>query len=226
MASATPSPNHTPPHRGRDVSLSDRWIAGADQALRTILGVHSNRRPNPGDAFAESVTEQGARRHATALMRVNHAGEVAAQALYAGQALTATNAATQTSMLEAAQEEADHLAWCAQRIAQLDGRTSILNPLWYAGSFAIGAVAGFAGDHLSLGFVAETEKQVGKHLQSHLQQLPSNDLRTRAIIEKMSEDEARHGENAVKAGAKELPTSIRTLMSYTSKLMTRSSYWL
>jgi ubiquinone biosynthesis monooxygenase Coq7 len=159
-------------------------------------------------------------------MRINHSGEVAAQALYAGQALTAKGAATQASMVAAAQEESDHLAWCAERLDELGGRKSILNPLWYAGSFAIGALAGLAGDKTSLGFVAETEKQVGLHLATHLRELPIGDTRTRAIIEQMSRDEARHGENARNAGANELTAPIRALMKLTSKVMTRTAYWL
>jgi ubiquinone biosynthesis monooxygenase Coq7 len=159
-------------------------------------------------------------------MRINHSGEVAAQALYAGQALTARGSATQIAMVEAAQEETDHLAWCASRIQELDGRKSLFNPLWYAGSFAIGAAAGLAGDRTSLGFVAETERQVGEHLESHLRQLPTGDARTRAILEQMREDEARHGENAANAGANRLPSPIRALMKLTSKIMTRTAYWL
>jgi ubiquinone biosynthesis monooxygenase Coq7 len=159
-------------------------------------------------------------------MRINHSGEVAAQALYAGQALTAQGAATQASMAEAAQEETDHLAWCAERLAELGGRKSILNPLWYAGSFAIGALAGLAGDKTSLGFVAETERQVGAHLAAHLSELPEGDARTRSILEQMGADEARHGQNATKAGANELPPPIRALMQLTSKVMTRTAYWL
>jgi 3-demethoxyubiquinol 3-hydroxylase len=159
-------------------------------------------------------------------MRINHAGEVAAQALYAGQALTARESVTRASMMEAAREETDHLAWCQERIQELGGRTSLLNPIWYAGSFVIGAVAGLAGDKVSLGFVAETEKQVCDHLNSHLRELPQEDLRTRAIVKQMSEDEARHGQNARNAGASELPMPIRTLMKLTAKIMTQTAYRL
>jgi ubiquinone biosynthesis monooxygenase Coq7 len=176
--------------------------------------------------LAETVIEPAKRRHVVGLMRINHSGEVAAQALYAGQALTARGEATQASMVAAAQEETDHLAWCAQRIDELGGRKSILNPLWYAGSFAIGALAGLAGDKTSLGFVAETVKQVGLHLDAHLRALPAGDARTRAIIEQMSSDEARHEENARKAGASELPGPIRALMKLTAKVMTRAAYWV
>jgi ubiquinone biosynthesis monooxygenase Coq7 len=188
--------------------------------------VYQSRRPNPAGSLTETVAIPAERRHVVGLMRINHAGEVAAQALYAGQALTAKEAATQASMVEAAQEETDHLAWCSERIDELGGRKSVLNPVWYAGSFAIGALAGLAGDKVSLGFVAETEKQVGKHLESHLRDLPQGDARTRAIIEQMRVDEAHHGQSAAKAGANELPPPIRALMKLTSKVMTRTAYWL
>jgi ubiquinone biosynthesis monooxygenase Coq7 len=159
-------------------------------------------------------------------MRVNHAGEVAAQALYQGQALVAANAATRASLLEAGREETDHLAWCERRVTELGGRTSLLSPFWYAGSFAIGALAGLASDRTSLGFVAETERQVVDHLSSHLKQLPAGDARSRAIIEKMSDDEARHGHNALDAGGVALPTVARVLMKLTARLMTRTAYWI
>jgi ubiquinone biosynthesis monooxygenase Coq7 len=212
--------------RGRELSPFDRLIGGVDQAIRTVSGVHASSRPYPAEGIADSLTEPVDRRHVAGLMRVNHSGEVAAQALYAGQALTARRAATQSSMIAAAQEESDHLAWCSERINELGGRKSFLNPLWYAGSFAIGALAGLSGDKTSLGFVAETEKQVGKHLDSHLRQLPMGDTRSRAILEKMSDDEARHGQHASEAGGRDLPPPIRALMSFTSKIMTRTAYWL
>jgi ubiquinone biosynthesis monooxygenase Coq7 len=210
----------------RDWTPADRLLSGLDQGLRALLGVHESRRPNPAGTLTDTVTDPADRRHVAGLMRINHSGEVAAQALYAGQALTANGAATQASMVAAAQEETDHLAWCAERIDELGGHKSILNPLWYTGSFAIGALAGLAGDKTSLGFVAETEKQVGLHLDSHLRELPAGDTRTRAIIEQMSIDEARHGQNARKAGANELPHPIRALMRLTAKVMTRTAYWL
>jgi ubiquinone biosynthesis monooxygenase Coq7 len=212
--------------QNRELTPLDRAISGLDQALRTVLGVYDARRPNPAGTLTETVSDPADRRHVAALMRINHSGEVAAQALYAGQALTAREAATQASMIEAAQEETDHLAWCSERIEELGGRKSLLNPLWYAGSFAIGAVAGLTGDKTSLGFVAETEKQVGRHLESHLRQLPAGDARTRAILEQMNVDETRHGENAAKAGGMELPAPIRALMQLASKVMTRTAYWL
>lgn len=210
----------------RDLAPLDRLISGLDQALRTVAGVHSASRPYPAQGIADTLTDPTDRRHVAGLMRVNHSGEVAAQALYAGQALTARGAATQESMIAAAQEETDHLAWCSERIEELGGRKSLLNPLWYAGSFAIGAIAGLSGDKTSLGFVAETEKQVGKHLDSHLRQLPKDDPRTRAILEKMSDDEARHGQHASEAGGRDLPLPIRALMNLTSKIMTRTAYRL
>jgi 3-demethoxyubiquinol 3-hydroxylase len=216
----------SPSSLARELSPLDRLIAGVDQALRTVAGRYESRRPNPAKDLADTVSDANDRRHVAGLMRINHSGEVAAQALYAGQALTAKGAATQASMMEAAQEETDHLAWCADRIEELGGRQSILNPLWYAASFSIGAIAGLAGDKISLGFVAETEKQVGRHLESHLSQLPAGDARTRAILNQMSIDEARHGHNAAQAGGVELPGPVRALMNLTSKVMTRTAYWL
>ncbi len=210
----------------RAFSLLDNVIGRLDRTLRTIAGVHTSSRPYPAHGIADSVIDLADRRRVAGLMRINHSGEVAAQALYAGQALTAHSAATQESMMTAAQEETDHLAWCSTRIEELGGRKSILNPLWYAGSFAVGALAGLAGDTISLGFVAETEKQVGRHLDSHLGELPAGDARTRAILEQISNDEARHGESAIKAGGKELPPPIRSLMKLTAKIMTRTAYWL
>ncbi len=160
------------------------------------------------------------------LMRVNHAGEVAAQALYQGQALTARDATVAGAMRRAASEEMDHLAWCEQRLEELNGRTSVLNPLWYAGSFAIGALAGALGDRQSLGFIAETEKQVEAHLRSHLERLPTADARSRAVIEQMTHDEVAHGAQAEALGANPLPFPVRAAMRLTSRLMTRGAYWL
>jgi ubiquinone biosynthesis monooxygenase Coq7 len=159
-------------------------------------------------------------------MRVNHAGEVAAQALYHGQALTARSESTRELLLQSAREENDHLAWCETRLAQLEARPSLLNPLWYAGSFAIGALAGALGDRVSLGFVAETERQVEGHLEEHLGRLPAQDARGRAILEAMRVDESAHGARAHRAGAAALPRSVRELMRWTSRVMTRTAYWI
>ncbi len=159
-------------------------------------------------------------------MRVNHSGEVAAQALYQGQALTARNPSAANAMLEAAAEEVDHLAWCEQRLGELNSRPSLLNPLWYAGSFAIGALAGTLGDRASLGFIAETEKQVEAHLRGHLERLPASDHRSRAIVGQMTRDEAAHRVRATSLGAGELPLPLRLAMRLTSRIMTKGSYWL
>jgi ubiquinone biosynthesis monooxygenase Coq7 len=210
----------------RSLSAGDTLISQADHTLRTLLGVHTAKRPNPAATTVDTITTPADRRHVAGLMRVNHAGEVAAQALYHGQALTARGAATRTSMIAASQDETDHLAWCAERLAELGSRRSLLDPIWYAGSFAIGAIAGLAGDRASLGFVAETENQVVRHLESHLQQLPSGDARTRAIVEQMRADEARHGQDATAAGGMQLPLPIRKLMTLTSRIMTRTAYWI
>lgn len=213
-------------HAHRHTGLLERVIAPLDQTLRTLLADHTAARPNPAGDTQETVELPEQRRHVAALMRINHAGEVSAQALYQGQAAVSRSPATRAALLHAAAEETDHLAWCADRIRELGGRTSLLNPLWYAGSFTIGALAGLAGDRVSLGFVAETEKQVGHHLQGHLGKLPVDDTRTRAIIEQMAQDEARHGRNALEAGGVELPPPIRTLMKLTSRVMTFTAYRL
>jgi 3-demethoxyubiquinol 3-hydroxylase len=204
----------------------DRLVGSVDQALRTLLGGNSATRPYPAADIAETVDQPAERRHAAALMRVNHSGEVAAQALYQGQAAVAGSPATRAALSEAAREETDHLAWCAARIRELGGRTSLLNPLWYAGSFAIGALAGLAGDRTSLGFVAETERQVVEHLEGHLHRLPQTDARTRAIVQQMSADEERHGHNAMSAGGAALPALARAMMKATARIMTRTAYWL
>lgn len=211
---------------GRSYTFLDRVIAPLDQTLRTLAGSYVAARPYPAENIEETVASSAERRHAAALMRVNHAGEVAAQALYQGQAFIAAGAATRVSLTEAACEETDHLAWCATRIRELGGRTSLLNPLWYAGSFAIGALAGLAGDRTSLGFVAETERQVVEHLESHLHWLPQGDARSRAILRQMSSDEERHGRNAMLAGGAPLPRLARAMMKLTARVMTRTAYWI
>jgi 3-demethoxyubiquinol 3-hydroxylase len=209
----------------RDFDPIDRLIVPLDRALRTLGGVYDSSRPSP----AQDVTDSLPTEHQTevaALMRVNHSGEIAAQALYQGQAFVAKSDATRESLMEAGREESDHLAWCAARIHELGGRRSLLDPLWYAGSFAIGALAGLSGDRTSLGFVAETERQVVQHLQSHLQRLPAQDVRTRAILEQMSADEERHGSAAKNAGGIELPAPARALMRLIGRIMTRTAFWL
>lgn len=210
---------------GRSFSPLDRFLIPADQALRTVFGTVNASRPYPAQGIAETV-EQPDRREVAALMRVNHSGEVAAQALYQGQAFAASTSATREALMEAGREETDHLAWCARRVHELGGRTSVLNPLWYAGSFAIGALAGLAGDKTSLGFVAETERQVVEHLEQHLRLLPQQDARTRAIVAQMSSDEERHGRAALSAGGAALPSLARSLMKLTAKVMTRTAYWV
>ncbi|NND60791.1 MAG: 2-polyprenyl-3-methyl-6-methoxy-1,4-benzoquinone monooxygenase [Gammaproteobacteria bacterium] len=209
----------------RRLSLTDRVIASADQVLRATAGEPESTRPNPADHADDGCLERDQRQHAARLMRVNHAGEVAAQALYNGQAMTARDDHVREEMAESAAEEIDHLAWCRERIDELGGRTSLLNPLWYAGSFAIGALAGVAGDRWSLGFVAETERQVVNHLDSHLGQLPESDQRSRAILQQMRVDEAEHGEKAKRAGGAELPAPVQSMMTVVSRVMTRTAYW-
>ena len=187
----------------------------------TSPAAQSEPGPGPGPELSESE-----KREAAALMRVNHSGEVAAQALYHGQAAFARNAQTREMLLQAAREEADHLAWCQDRLRELDSRPSLLGPLWYAGSFAIGALAAALGDRVSLGFIAETERQVEGHIDSHLERLPRSDGRSRAILEQMRSDEIEHGENAISAGGMELPAPVRGLMRRTARVMTFTSYWV
>ena len=206
------------------LTLIDGLIREFDRALRTVAAANVAARPNPATNCPESVTLPEARRHAAGLMRVNHAGEIAAQALYHGQALTARNPKVRATLLEAARDETDHLAWCEQRVRELGSRTSLLAPVWYAGSFAIGALAGLAGDRNSLGFVAETEKQVIEHLESHLHELPPDDERSRRIVAQMQADEARHGAEARDAGGRDLPSPVRNLMRRTARVMTRAAY--
>ncbi len=210
----------------RALTPVDRLLDGVQNALETVLGSARAERPNPAADRADVVLDDSERRHAAGLMRINHVGEVCAQALYVGQALVARDAATRAQLLRAAQEETDHLAWCADRLRELDSRPSLLNPLWYAGSHAIGVVAGLRGDGWNLGFVVETERQVEAHLDEHLQSLPDADLRSRAILETMKADEARHAANAEAAGARALPPPIPSLMAAASKLMKTVAYRL
>ena len=210
----------------RHYSPLDRLIIEAQHALGTSLGKAFAERPNPAGELRDPVLEEGERRHAAGLMRINHTGEVCAQALYLGQAVVARDEATRAQLQHAAQEEADHLAWCADRLRELDSRPSLLNPLWYAGSWAIGAAAGLRGDGWNLGFVVETERQVEAHLAEHLQTLPEADARSRAILSVMKDDEARHADNALAAGARLLPQPIPMLMATASKLMKATAYRL
>lgn len=220
-AQRTPARKPVP---ARDFSLGDLLIQEFDRALRTVAATNVSARPHPAGRAPETVKDPAARRHVAALMRVNHAGEIAAQALYHGQALTARTGQVRRQMLDAARDETDHLAWCESRVRELDDRTSLLAPLWYAGSFAIGAIAGLAGDRNSLGFVAETERQVIEHIDSHLAQLPEGDERSRRVLEQMKDDEARHGSDARIAGGWDLPEPVRELMRRTGRFMTRTAY--
>ena len=207
------------------MALLDRFIIEFDTALRSVVGGANAHRQTPGaDVHSEVVLESSEREHAAGLMRVNHVGEVCAQALYQSQKIFARNPEIQEMLHHSGQEEIDHLAWCETRLRELDSHTSYLNPFWYAGSFAIGLLAGLAGDQWSLGFVAETEKQVETHLQSHLATLPENDQQSRAIVEQMRLDEIEHGKEAIEAGGAVLPPTVQKLMLASSKLMTSSAY--
>jgi 3-demethoxyubiquinol 3-hydroxylase len=210
----------------RTFSLVDRLLGEIDIAIKVLAAPAHASRPAPSATGGELVLDSGDRQKSARLMRVNHSGEIAAQALYQGQALTARDPRVATAMRHAAAEEMDHLAWCEQRISELKGSTSLLNPLWYAGSFAIGALAGAFGDRTSLGFIAETEKQVEAHLREHRDRLPPGDERSHAIVEQMTHDEVQHGAQATALGADELPFPLRLGMRLTSRIMTRSSYWL
>jgi len=211
----------------RPISLTDKCIALTDNALRTIFGGYKvTDRANPSLNVEEPDLTMDEKKHSAGLMRINHCGEVCAQALYQGQAMTAKLPEVREKMEQAAAEENDHLQWCADRLEQLDSRTSLLNPLWYAGSFSIGAVAGILGDKWSLGFVAETEHQVVRHLQSHLEGLPANDDKSRTVIEQMKEDELHHATVALEAGGAELPAPVKLAMKTMAKVMTKSVYWV
>lgn len=211
----------------RRYTLVDRVLVNLDRGLRTVFGRPPvSGRAYPAAAHPHAALSEEQSREAVRLMRVNHAGEVSAQALYQGQALTARLPGVRDKMERAALEENDHLLWCAQRIDELGGRTSFLNPLWYTGSFAIGALAGWAGDKWSLGFIVETERQVVEHLDGHLDRLPSADERSRAILRQMKEDESHHGTVAQEAGAAVLPAPVRGLMRLTSAIMTGTAYRL
>ena len=202
----------------------DRLIVEFDRALRAVAGVVQAERRSPADGLKESAITEEERAHAAALMRVNHVGEICAQALYQGQALTARDPGARAKLEQAAREEEDHLVWSAERIRELGGRPSLLNPAWYAGAFAMGALAGALGDRWNLAFLAETEHQVEEHLSSHLDALPAEDRRTRAVVEAMRADEARHRESAIELGAAELPGPVKLAMRLASKVMTTVAY--
>ena len=204
----------------------DRCILEFDRAMRILYGAPVARRPSPADAVAEEDLRDEVRRDAAALMRVNHCGEVCAQALYQGQALASSNDDIKDALSKAAREEADHLAWSAQRVRELGGRLSLLNPLWYAGSLALGYAAGRLGERWNLGFLAETERQVEQHLQGHIERLEGRDARTRAVIEGMQREEAGHRRTAEALGARELPEPARFGMRLAARLMTTLSYWI
>ncbi|PKM02155.1 MAG: demethoxyubiquinone hydroxylase family protein [Gammaproteobacteria bacterium HGW-Gammaproteobacteria-6] len=208
----------------RHYRFIDRLLIEANHALATVFAPAQAARANPASAVAEVELDAIEQRHAAGLMRINHTGEICAQALYMGQAAVARDESTRTQLLHAAQEETDHLAWCAQRLDELDSRPSVFNPLWYAGSHAIGVLAGLRGDGWNLGFVVETERQVEAHLAEHLHTLPAGDARSRAIVEVMKADEARHADNALNAGARTLPTPIPQAMAVVSKLMKLIAY--
>lgn len=211
----------------RNYTKLDQICLGLDQALKSVFGnAITTERPYPANKIKEPDLTHEQRQHSASLMRVNHAGEVCAQALYHGQGLVSKRADVREKMEQAAIEEGDHLAWCAQRLTELGNHTSYLNPFWYAGSFAIGLTAGLVGDKWSLGFLAETENQVVKHLESHLKLLPPQDEKSVTILQQMQQDEAQHRDDAVKAGAAELPSFLKKLMSYASKMMVKTAYWI
>ena len=204
--------------------LLDPLLVAADEALRALSGASSSARPMPqGESARASEPE---RRHSAGLMRVNHTGEICAQALYSGQSLFARDARVRDALRRAAQEERDHLSWCRARLDELGSRPSFLDPVWYVGSFALGAASGLAGDRWSLGFLAETEDQVERHLEGHLERLPATDGRSRAIVAQMRDDEARHGAMGRELGARELPGVVRRAMQASARVMTRTAYWV
>ena len=212
----------------RHLGLVDQLLATADRALRTVASTPVATRPYPAPAHSAAAADLTAvqRAEAAALMRVNHVGEVCAQALYEAQALGTPDPRLREAFAEAAREETDHLAWTEQRIGELGGRTSLLNPLWYCGAFAIGLLAARMGDRVSLGFMAETEKQVERHLQGHLERLPPSDEASRAVVEQMRIDEARHGQAATALGGVELPLPARLAMRLAAKVMTTTAHYV
>jgi len=210
----------------RTYNAFDRVLINLSHALETLAGKPVSGRPYPAESAENPALTARERRNAARYMRVNHVGEICAQALYQSQALTTRDKRTREQMQTAAREEVDHLAWCERRIEELGARKSLLNPLWYAGAFSIGALAGLAGERWNLGFVAETEKQVVRHLEEHLGRLPQNDRRSREVVSRMKEDEAHHAESAIAAGAAELPAPIKALMKIASTVMTRIAHWI
>jgi len=213
--------------RQRQLTLLDRVIGEADTVLRSLSARNQTpARPSPARNHTDTRLNERERKHVAGLMRVNHTGEVCAQALYQGQSLTAKLAEVRGAMREAAREEADHLAWCEERLQELDSRGSYLNPAWYGLSFMLGATAGAIGDKWSLGFVAATEERVCRHLRDHLKQLPDDDRKSRLILQQMLEDEERHGESALLAGGADFPQPVKDAMTLVSQIMTRSSYWI
>lgn len=206
------------------VALADTLIGEVDRALRTLTGNHANRRASPAADLPETGLDARAGRHAAGLMRVNHTGEICAQALYQGQALTSRDPAVRASLETAAAEETDHLAWCEERLAQLGSRPSVLNPVFYALSYALGAGTGLLGDRVSLGFVEATEDQVCRHLERHLDELPADDLKSREIVARMHDDEARHGAEALARGGIAFPRPVKDGMTLLSRLMTATTY--
>lgn len=211
----------------RHYSPFDRFLMHADTALRTVVGKpQATHRSYPADDIDDCALNKAETDRVAGLMRVNHSGEVSAQALYQGQSITARNEEVREKLQEAAMEENDHLVWTENRLRELGHRTSLLNPLWYAGSFAVGAFAGALGDKWNLGFLAETEQQVVRHLDEHLDRLPADDKRSRAILEQMKIDEARHATTALDYGGESLPVPVKKLMQAMSKVMTRTAYWI
>ena len=204
--------------------MIDDAIRGFDRALKTLTGSRTAQRKSPAEAIDDAPMSDAQRTHAAGLMRVNHTGEVCAQALYEGQALTSVNGEVRAKLLEAAGEEADHLAWCAERLGELGSAPSVLNPLFYAASYAMGAVTGLAGDKISLGFVEATEHQVCEHLERHLESLPAQDAKSHAIVERMRDEEARHGSEALELGGAEFPAPIKQAMTLLSRVMTETTY--
>ena len=211
----------------RQLTPLDRLLASANNALRTVATPAGHTaRQNPAANIIDADLNASQKRHAAGLMRINHAGEVAAQALYQGHATVARDKTAEQQMQRAAAEEFDHLAWCEERIQELGEDVSKLSPFWYAGAYAVGAASGILGDKWSLGFIAETERQVCAHLDSHLDSLPAEDVKSRAIVEQMRDEEEEHGENAEDAGAADLPAPVKRLMRMTAKVMTKTAYWV